>query len=567
VIEKVAFSTVASEGHDYSCAFTNIRGDTVSRGRGGLPLIGGTIGYRVRAVLAAIPAESLQEGDVILFNDPYTGGTHAQDVSAVLPVFSDGEMIGLVQTCSHWPDVGGPIPGSFNSEALSSHGEALLIPPIHIVRRGIWQQEVENFILRNVRIAQVIAGDLRGLTEAARMGEAQLLKLVKKFGKETILKAMDGFMSYSERLLRLEFAKLSGQSVSWTDYIDRDPGADTDEPVRIRISVSIAGDRAKIDLGGSGAEGKGPINCSLAATSSAVVAVLKAIYPHIPLNDGLLRAFDLVLPDNCVVNAKYPAPVSGHASNSAEKLVSCMHGCFIQLTPERAMCAPTNLVNLSIFGHDSRFKHNPEYVFYMWLCGGWGGRKSSGDGQTHMMPLAAGTRLLLTETLERIYPIQVEGYGLMSDSEGAGTSRGGFGVRFSFRMTHGDFTVNTQGDRERIVNWGYVGGLPATGNKVLYAPGTGHAESVGIMRAGFKGKQGELVDFWQGGGGGYGSPLDRDPNRVLKDVRDGLVSLERARNVYGVSIKLVDDDLAEFALNDAETALLRAPKLEELEPT
>jgi N-methylhydantoinase B len=557
VLEKVAFSTVTSEAHDYSCAMTNAVGDVVSRGVGDLPLIGGTISFRVKAVLNAIPKEDMRPGDVFIHNDPYLGGTHLQDVSIVLPIFVDGELLALVQTCSHWPDIGGPVPGSFNSQALSSHGEALIIPPMHIIREGKWNAELERMILRNVRIPEIIAGDLRGLIEAARAGEAQFRKLVDKYGRETILKAMDGFMSYSEKLLRQEFAKLPDGTVSFTDYIDRDPCSKSMDPIPVGLDIHIKGDRAILDYSRSGPQAKGPVNCTRAATSSASVSVLKAIYPHIPLNDGFVRAFDLVLPDDCVLNAHYPAPVSGHAANSAEKIVSCMHGCFMQLTPDRAMCAPTNLVNISLFGRDDRPGREGDYVMYLWLCGGWGGRATAGDGGTYMMPLAAGTRLLFAEMLERVYPVLIDGYGMMPDSEGAGKHRGGFGLHWPFRVTQNDYTINTQGDRQLVDNWGFDGGKPAIGNRLIYAPGTPAEEDVGLMRSGFEGKPGELINYWQGGGGGWGNPFERDVDAVVADVRAGLVSLQRARDAYGVELRLVDPDLLTYEVDHAATARLR----------
>lgn len=557
VLEKVAFSTVTSEAHDYSCAITNGIGDVVSRGVGDLPLIGGTISFRVKAVLATIPKDDVKPGDVFIHNDPYLGGTHLQDVSIVVPVFWEGELLACIQTCSHWPDIGGPVPGSFNSEATSSHGEALIISPSHIIREGKWNAELERMILRNVRIPEIIAGDLRGLIEAARAGEVQLRKLLEKYGRGTILKAMDGFMSYSEKLLRQEFAKLPDTTASFTDYIDRDPCSANNDPITIGLDLTIKGDRATLDYSRSGRQALGPVNCTIAATSSASVSVLKAIFPHIPLNDGFIRAFDLVVPEDCVINAHYPAPVSGHAANSAEKIVSVMHGCFMQLTPDRAMCAPTNLVNISVFGKDTRRGRNEDYVMYLWLAGGWGGRRTAGDGSTYMMPLAAGTRLLFAEMLERVFPILVEGYGMMPDSEGAGKHRGGFGLRWPFRVTHNDFSVNTQGDRQLVDNWGFDGGKPAMGNRLIYAPGTPREEDVGLMRAAFPGKAGDLIDYWQGGGGGYGDPLERDTGKVLDDVRSGLVSIGRARDVYGVEIRLVDEDALIYEIDENATAALR----------
>lgn len=558
MLEKVSFSTVTSEARDYSCALANAAGDIVSRGVGDLPLIGGTLHHRVKGILAHIPLDDIREGDVLLHNDPYIGGTHLQDVTALIPIFWEGELVALSHAASHWPDVGGPVPGSFNSEATSSHGEALVIPPVHIVRQGVWNVELERMILRNVRIPQVIQGDLRGLIEAVRTGEQQLHKLLAKYGVETIKAAMNAFMDYSEALLRQEIAKLPDGTVSWSDAIDRDPGARTDAPVPIGLDLTIDGDRAIFDFARSGPQGKGPINCTRSATWSGVIATVKAIFPHVPLNDGFMRALEVRLPDNCVLNAQYPAPVSGHAANSAEKIVSCVHGCFIQLVPERGMACPTNLVNISLFGHDERPGRDSDYVMYLWLCGGWGGRPVAGDNHTFMMPLAAGTRMQFAEVLERVYPVRIVGYGLKPDSEGAGQHRGGFALHSPFLVTHGEATINAQGDREVTPNWGFAGGQPSLGNHLEYAPGLPQNENIGVMRAGFRVEPEVLVDYWQGGGGGWGDPFARDPARVVDDVRNGLVTVARAREAYGVAVEIVDERLLVIEVDEAETARLRA---------
>jgi len=558
VLEKVAFSTVTSEGHDYSCAIADAEGNVVSRGVGDLPLIGGTISHRLRAILDHIPAEDICEGDIILHNDPYLGGTHLQDVSVVLPVFHEGKLFALVQTCSHWPDIGGPVPGSFNSEANSSYAEGLVIPPIHLARKGVWQEQVHRLILRNVRIPRVIEGDLRGLIEGARAGGKQVTKLLQRYGGDTLKTAMSGFLNHSEAMLRNEIEALPDGTYSWTDHIDRDPGKDDPRPIPVGLDLTVAGDKLVFDFTRSGPQAVGPVNCPLSATASAIIGVCKAIFPKVPLNDGFLRVIEIKVAEDSVVNAKFPAPVSGHAANSAEKIVSCLHGCFIQIVPERSMAAPTNLVNISVFGYDSRAGRESEYVMYLWLCGGWGGRPKNGDNQTYMMPMAAGTRLQFAEVLERVYPLRIEAYGFLPDSEGAGRFRGGFGMQYPFRITHGDAMINTQGDREFVPNWGFDGGKPAAGNSLVYAPGTTEQETVGVMRANFRVGEGRLLDYRQGGGGGVGNPFERDPDLVLTDIRNELVTLERARQVYGVVVEAVDEDLAEYRIDRLKTEQLRS---------
>ena len=558
MVEKVSFSSTTSVGKDYTCALTTPTGDVFSRGKGGVPLIGGTVTHRVKGILAHIEPEEIHEGDVFLHNDPYIGGTHGQDVSAVLPVFWEGELVAFVHTASHWPDVGGAVPGSFNSEATSTHAEALMIPPIHIIRAGEWDRDLERMILRNVRIPQVIQGDLRGMVEACNTGREGMLRLLEKYGRDLIVHEMEALMDWAEQLLRNEWAKLADGTYSFTDYIDRDPGTDSDEHVPVALDVTIADDTATYDFSRSGPPGRGPINAPPSAVWSGVMAATRGIFPHVPHNDGIFRAMEIVIPPNSVINAQHPSPVSGVAANSAEKIVSCVHGCFIQAIPERAMACPTNLVNISVHGYDNRPGKGNEFVMYLWLAGGWGGRPGKRDAITGLMPLAAGTSLQPAETLERDNPVLFEAWRLKKDSEGAGTHRGGFALETPFRVTHGDAQINVQGDREKVPAWGYDGGQSPLGNHLVYAPGRPEETSIGVMRANFHVKENVPLDYWQGGGGGFGPPEERPPEWVLDDVRQELVSLERAREVYKVVIEALDEDLAEYAIDQEATAKLRA---------
>lgn len=558
MVEKVSFSSVTSIGKDYACCLSTPEGDVFSRGAGGLPLITGSAPARIKGVVKTIPREDIKEGDLFLHNDPFLGGTHAQDVTTVMPIFWQGELVAYVMAASHWPDVGGPVPGSFNSEATSTHGEALLIPPVHMIREGVWQDAVERIILRNVRIPDVIKGDLRGLVEACRTGRDELLKLFTKYGEDLLVREMHTLLAHSERLVRNQIAALPDGTYSWEDQIDRDPGAATDAPLFVALDFTISGDRATLDFSRSAPEAVGPVNAPLSATHSAVGSVLKAVFHEVPYNDGFFRAVDVVVPEGSIFNAQWPRPVSGVAAAAGEKVVSLMHGCLIQVLPERCMASPTNLVNISVHGDDERPGHSGEYVMYIWLCGGWGGRPGMRDNHTHLMPLGAGTSLQPAETLERIYPVRFDAWEMKPDSEGAGLHRGGFAFSNPFHVTHGVASINCQGDRGRSSGWGYEGGqAPPQGNRLTYGPGTPEEKPIDVMSAGTAVRAGVRLDYVQGGGGGWGDPLARPVDWVVEDVRDGLVSLQRARDVYGVVITAEDEDLGTYGVDEDATGRQR----------
>jgi N-methylhydantoinase B len=558
MVEKLAFSTVVSEGRDFSGAICTTDGDLVAQGDQDIPFIGGTIPYRLKALLAHVPEDEIEEGDVFLHNDPFLGGTHAQDVSAIMPVFWQGERVAFVQTCAHFPDIGGPSAGSFNPDARSTYEEGLLLPPIHIVRRGRLEHGVERLLLRNVRTPETIRGDLRSTIEACRAGEERLHALLRKYGSEVVVAEMHALIDYSERLVRAEVAKLPDGKYSWTDQIDRDPGADTDDPVTIGLDVTVAGDELVYDFSRTSPQAKSPVNVPRSAVFSASMTATKHIFPDVPLNQGILRAIRFVVPARSVISAEHPTPVSGGASGAAEKIVSCIHGCFMQVAPERAMACPTNLTNLCIGGFDPRPGYESDYVMYLWLAGGWGARPGKKDHHTYFAPLGAGTRTQPAELLEHRFPVLIEGYGLKPDSEGAGRHRGGFGLHWPLRLTHGPATLIVEGDRERFGSWGFAGGEAARGNHLVYAPGTDEEDTIGMMRGGYRIDAGRLLEYWQGGGGGWGPPDERPVEWVLEDVVNGLVSLERARDVYGVAVRVLDEEALRYEVDAGETERLRA---------
>ena len=251
-------------------------------------------------------------------NDAFIGGTHCQDVRTIMPVFRNGELIAFVQNSAHWSDAGGPVPGSFHAEAASTYGEALYITPIHLVREGELDDEVMRFILRNVRVPDTTQGDVFAQIASCRTGEARLQSLIDKYGLALIKSEMDELIHYSEALLREEFRKLPDGTYSFEDAIDFDPIGDRETPVKIKVSITIDGDRALYDLSGSDPEAQGAINSTRSMAQSALVVATKAIFPHVPASEGIYNAIDTINPEGLVTNAQFPRPISGAFATSYE---------------------------------------------------------------------------------------------------------------------------------------------------------------------------------------------------------------------------------------------------------
>ena len=561
LVRRAAFSLVVSEGADYSGTISTATGDLVASGVTDLAAHLGTVPFTVKGTLdwIGVPAERFfSPGDVVILNDPYIGGTHHNDMRALMPVFLDGRLAAFVQNSAHWTDIGGHVPGTFDPNARDSYGEGLAVPPVHIVRQGVFQYEVADLILRNVRLAEQARGDLFTQIGAVRLGEQRLQELATRYGAGVIIAAMDELIDYSEQLLREEFSKLPDGRWSAEALIDSDPGSESDDPLAARMTLSIAGSQATIDFSASDGPAKGAINSSVAVTVSSTVVHLKMIFPHIPMNQGVFRAVDIVLPEGTLLSAKFPAPVSGCAAGVYPAVGDLMLKAFIRLVPERCMAGPTGLLNIVMGGADPRAGHEGEdFVMYLWLEGGWGGRLVRKDNAVAMTTFATTSTNQPVELQERLYPVLFDCYRIETDSAGAGWHRGGPGITRRWTFPDGDVLLSDLGDGEKFGPWGFGGGHDAAPNRFVYAPGTDEELNVGMCRTNLTVRRGRLLDCFQPGGGGYGDPFARDVAYVVDDVLDDLVSVEGAARDYGVALS-VDPDSREVTVDDARTAELRA---------
>jgi N-methylhydantoinase B len=553
LVQKCAFSPVVSDGRDYSGTICTADGDLVASETTDLPAHLGTIPFTVKGMLDWIgmaKEEYFAPGDIVVVNDAYVGGTHNNDVRLVMPVFVGGRIVAFVQDSAHWTDIGGHVPGTFDPNARSSHGEGLIIPPIRLVREGVLDHDLVRVILRNIRTPEVAYGDLMAQIGAVRLGSRRLEALIDRYGLDLIEREM-------EALLPEEFRKLPDGTEEFTAWIDRDPGADSDEPVPVRMALTVDGDRAVYDFSGSAPETKGAINGTRSATVSAAIVTTKANFPWVPMNQGVFKAIDFVLPEGLVCSARYPAPVSGMAASIFPAVTDCVLGTYIRLVPERCIAGPTGLINTVSGGYDPRPGFEREFVTYIWLEGGWGGRPAKKDNHTTMCFFATSATNQPMEPQGRLFPLTFDAYRLETDSSGAGYHRGAPGVTKIWRFTHGDAVFSSLGDGERFGPWGYAGGNDAAGARIAYAPGTDEEVNLGVYRTGFPVKQGRQILFFHSGGGGFGDPLARPPEWVLEDVENDIVSVETAERDYGVVVRRGDRPWR-FQLDPEATEAARA---------
>ena len=286
LVQKCAFSLVVSEGRDYCGTITNKHGDLIATGVTDLPAHLGTIPFTIKGMIEWIDVpidEYFSPGDIVIINDAYIGGTHNNDIRLVMPVYYEGSIVGFVIDSAHWADIGGHVPGTFDPNARSSHGEGLIIPPIKIVQEGKLNEDLSNMILRNVRMQSEAYGDLMAQIGAVRLGSSRLVELIDRYGLDLIESEMDALISYSETILKNEFEKLPDGKYEFTALIDKDPAADTDDPLEVTMELIIEGDKATYDFSRSSPVAKGAINSTKAVTVSGAVIATKSIFPWVPI--------------------------------------------------------------------------------------------------------------------------------------------------------------------------------------------------------------------------------------------------------------------------------------------
>lgn len=542
---------------DFSNGLHDAQGNCVAQGNSDIAVHVGTLHYTCKDVIRAFEGD-MYPGDVYAINDPYAGGTHFSDVRLIRPIFDEETLIGFSQSNGHWSDLGGSVPGSFNVSAHEMFGEAVRITPIRLFRKGKFCADVANMIAANTRDPASIIGDIHSQAQATQVAERELQRLVGKYGRDQVTQGMEEVQDYVERAVRQRISDLPDGTWEAVDYIDRDPGAG-EGMIPIHIKMTIKGDEILYDFEGSHPTISSIYNSAHGATFSAVVAGMKTFFPDLPLNSGFYRMVEIKAPKNSVVSAEWPVAVTGFLM-PFEKIMNAIFEMWSQIMPERAIACAFNLEYLLAGGNDLRKPDKPIYMFYEWLPGGWGGRNGKDGSDVTTACFGTGLMSQPSEGNERVNPTRADEFQIKQDSPGPGKWRGGAGVIKASTLLEADNTVMSYiCDRERAVVWGVEGGLPSMphGLMVEHAD-TGEQDWLGSVFSNYKIKSGDKFTRPTAGGGGYGDPVQRDPERVRQDVIDEYVSVERAKIDYGVVIKVNDADMLDYEVDIGATEQARA---------
>lgn len=529
-LRNSAYSPNIKERMDHSCAVFDQKKRLVAQAEH-IPVHLGSMAWGVQEGLRRF-AQELEEDDMILLNDPYVSGTHLPDLTLIGPIFYKNEIIAYATNKAHHSDIGGKAPGSMAGDSTELYQEGLIIPPVKFVRKGKINDEIASMIMANVRTPETRLGDLRAQIAANTLGKRRVLELANRYGVETLQESMEQIMNYSERMTRAAIRRMPKGRYEAEDYLD-DTGV-SDDPVKIRVAVSIDDERMRIDYTGTDRQVEGPLNAVWGVTISGVYYSVKCVTdPAIPTNDGFYRPIEIFAPEGSIVNPTFPAPVAGGNVETTQRNVDVLFKAFSKIVPDKvcAACQGT-MNNVSVGGTDP--KTGRSWSFYETIAGGFGGRLGF-DGIDAVHSNMTNTMNTPIEATEPIFPLRFVTYEMRRDSGGPGKWRGGVGLERSWVLEAPAATLSILAERNKFSPWGLFGGnLGAKGG--YYLVKTNGNKIKLKSKCTIRMNAGDRLVVRTPGGGGYGDPLERDPGNVLNDVVNGLVSLESARNDYGVVI-------------------------------
>jgi N-methylhydantoinase B len=522
---RTAFNPIIAEAHD-AChgLYDAITGDTLVQGKSGLPVFVGAMAFAVR-LAAKVAAErgGMIDGDIWLFNDPYEGGTHANDFKLVKPFFRNGKLYCFLASAAHWHDVGGAVPGNYNPAATECWQEAVQIPPVRIVKQGELDEDVVAILAANTRMPDSQWGDLNGQLSALELGEKRLHDLLNQYGDQTILDAMQALRQRAVKLMRSHIKALPDGAYSFEDFLDND--GIKDAALMIAVDMTIAGDQLKLDFSRTAPHCAGPVNISRATAVAACYVALKHLFPDVPANAGVLDAVEFVMPDDLIITASKPRPVGGY-TETILRMIDVIFCATAMADPNRAMAQAYGTINaLSLAGYKTNSQGKRQRWVMFSFFGGGHGAHSDGDGLSHgNAPISTATIPPL-EILEAAYPVRFTQWALRSDSGGDGQHRGGLGAVYEIELLENQADVFIFGERGMHAPKGIHGGRSGAKNMFAFQNnGKWWSPPMVSKMVGIKLAKGEKIRLQTPGGGGWGAPTLRTSEARLIDSQLGYVS-------------------------------------------
>ena len=526
VVVRTAHSQVVRDSLDFSTAVFDPAGRVVAQGLA-IPLHLGAMPDALSKIMDR-HAGSILDGDVFVLNDPDEGGMHLPDIFMFKAVFVDGEILGWVGCIAHHADMGGRVAGSNAVDSREIYAEGLQIPILKLYEAGVENETLSSIIARNVRLPAIVMGDIRAQLSSINVGERGMRKLVAEYGRDVLTATFDDILDYTEGIVRAEIARLPDGTYSFDDYIDDDGFGSG--PIRISATVEIEGDRLHVDFEGTGGQVLSALNATTSFTRASVFAAFLCVTTETEIlnNDGLYRAITVTVPEGSILNPRRPAPRAARGLTGF-RVIDAVIGALHKAVPDRCFAAgeggPT-MISIGTVDPDG-----VSHVFVDFVCGGWGGRQTQ-DGVDAISPIGANLANVPVEQIERDYEIIVDEYSFLPDTGGPGANRGCLSIVRQLRFL-GDWGVlSIRSDRRDHPPYGLDGGLPGHPSLNILNPGRPD-ETLLPTKFTRDIEHGDVLRHVTAGGGGVGIPADRSAGLIAHDLKEGKITEEHARTVYG----------------------------------
>ena len=527
-----SYAAIIYEGHDFSCALMSADGRQVAQGLADHPIHIFAVPYSTREVVKVFK-DDIHEGDLFLHNDPYTGGTHLNDVLLLHPIFHDGKLALFAAMRCHWNDVGGMTPGSLSGRVKEIYQEGIRITPTRICEKGVMNQAFLDAMFNNMRGPEERIGDFNAMLGTGRKAAEHIQRLFQRFGGEGLLEGVETLIERSERQMRSRIADCPDGDYFSEGYIESD-GSNPD-PLVVKLKLTIDGDSIQADFTGTSAQTNGPTNCGPAMAFNAVGTIVKAFLdPKTPINNGSFNPISVTAPEKSFINARETAPCGGMAEVKflIDSVVAAAMG---QVVPEMSvgdLKGGANHIHIAGPREDGG-----TYIHYEWPAGGTGA--SAGvDGSNAVRSYNEGdfNSIQSAETVESQYPLRVERCEVRNGGCGDGANRGGFGLRRDIKVLDETAMLSVLSEKNVIPPYGVAGGGNGAANRFVVVRNGKVIQPSDVPGkvSGFALQAGDLVREETAGGGGFGDPLIRDPELVAEDVRLDYLTAEQAGARYGV---------------------------------
>jgi N-methylhydantoinase B len=555
VLYRMSFSSIIRESQDLGAGLFDADFNTLCESDSTPLHIGSIPGY-LRGIQDTLQDGEWSEGDIVIHNHPYHGASHSPDILIAIPIYWEGNLVGFSANTAHHIDIGSATPGLI-IDIPDVFAEGMLFAGVKLYEKGKRNEGLWKFIGNNSRTANMLRDDIEAQIAAARLGVTRFQDLIEKYGLETVKNSCDQLMDYSEKMLRKRIAEIPDGEYTAEGWCD-DDGRNRDVRLPIKVTVTIDGDNAEVDLTGSADQVPTGYNVPFeGSTKVACYFAFRALLldqattdEYIPQNQGSFRPISVVAPLGSIFNPKFPAAAEARFTQ-CNRLIDCVVKALAPVMPDRVIAGSS--ASLSFIAYAGLRPTGDYWVFLEVNEGSYGGRPKS-DGPDSIDNLMCNTRNNPIEDLGMHLPMVCDRYELRDDTlPGAGKHRGGFGVVKSQRVLT-DASITHECDRHTDVPWGIFGGNEGAVGKVqIY--NTGSPDEIQDLPAKFSGlsiKANDVVAFYAPCGGGYGDPLERTAAQVLDDVLDDFCTIEEAFSAYGV---VISDDLK---LDEAATETRRA---------